>query len=166
MYSPKETADELGIAISTLRKYANIFEKNGYQIKRNSKNNRFYVEEDLKILRQFVHVKKQNPKLTNEEILRTFFLINIDKLESQQSIMHVNELLIKCMEAMEVAQEKYQEEIKLINFRLNNLEDFQKELLLKIDQLASHSNNEEKLDEILESLINLKKGRFSFFKRA
>ena len=165
MYSPKETADELGIASSTLRKYADILEKRGYQIKRNSENNRFYDEEDLKILKQFVHVKKQNPKLTNEAILRTFFLINIDKLESQQAIIHVNELLIKCIEAMEVAQEKYKEEIKLINLRLKTMEDFQKELLVKIDQLASRSNNEEKLDGILESLINFKKDRFSFFKR-
>lgn len=165
VYSPKQIADELGIASSTLRKYADILEKNGYQIKRNNENNRIYDKEDIKILRYFVLVKNQNPKLTNEEILRKFFVINIDKLESQQSIIHVNELLIKCIEAMEVAQEKYKEEIKIINFRLKNMEDFQKELLLKIDQLAIHSNNEEKLDKILEGLIRLKKGKFSLFTR-
>ena len=165
MYSPKGTANELGIASSTLRKYADILEKSGYQIKRNNKSNRVYDKEDIKILRQFLHLKKQNPKLANEEILNAFFLINVDKLESKQSIIHVNELLIKCTEAIEVAQEKYKEDIKLINLRLNNMENFQKELLLKINQLASHSNNEEKLDEILEGLISLKKGRFPFFKR-
>lgn len=49
----------LGIKISTLRKYALLFEANGYLYARDAQNNRIYSQQDVMILRSFIDLRAQ-----------------------------------------------------------------------------------------------------------
>ena len=123
MYSPERVAKELGIANSTLRKYAETFEEAGYQIKRNEMNIRRYNDEDIQILKSFTALKQRNSKRTNKEIIRDFLKFDNNLPKQKQQIIDVNKLLINYIKEMQVTKEKYDEAIKLINLRLNHIED-------------------------------------------
>ncbi|HLR71278.1 MAG TPA: helix-turn-helix domain-containing protein [Pseudogracilibacillus sp.] len=51
IYTPTELAQLLGIKKATLRKYAIMLEKEGYNIGRNEQNHRYYTEKDVTTFR-------------------------------------------------------------------------------------------------------------------
>ncbi|MDQ6598245.1 MerR family transcriptional regulator [Bacillus salipaludis] len=59
MYSPRDAQKMLKINSSTLRKYANILEKHGYHIHRNTRGHRGFFDQDVNILRQLIEFSKQ-----------------------------------------------------------------------------------------------------------
>lgn len=59
MYSPRDAQKMLKINSSTLRKYANLLEKQGYHIHRNTRGHRGFFDQDVNILRQLIEVSQQ-----------------------------------------------------------------------------------------------------------
>ncbi|HDX9614664.1 MULTISPECIES: DUF3967 domain-containing protein [Bacillus cereus group] len=57
LYSPGEVAEQLGIQSSTLRKYADVLEKEGYTFIKNERGHRKYRESDVIVFRKVINLK-------------------------------------------------------------------------------------------------------------
>ncbi|MDA2705655.1 DUF3967 domain-containing protein [Bacillus cereus] len=57
LYSPSDVAEQLGIQSSTLRKYADVLEKEGYTFIKNERGHRKYRESDVMVFRRVIHLK-------------------------------------------------------------------------------------------------------------
>jgi len=56
-YSPGDVAEQLGIQSSTLRKYADVLEKEGYTFIKNERGHRKYRESDVMVFRKVINLK-------------------------------------------------------------------------------------------------------------
>ncbi|WJE84215.1 DUF3967 domain-containing protein [Bacillus sp. DX3.1] len=56
-YSPSDVAEQLGIQSSTLRKYADVLEKEGYTFIKNERGHRKYRESDVMVFRKVINLK-------------------------------------------------------------------------------------------------------------
>ncbi|MGE6594127.1 DUF3967 domain-containing protein [Bacillus mycoides] len=56
-YSPGDVAEQLGIQSSTLRKYADVFEREGYTFIKNERGHRKYRESDVMVFRKVINLK-------------------------------------------------------------------------------------------------------------
>ncbi|MED3539325.1 DUF3967 domain-containing protein [Bacillus toyonensis] len=57
LYSPGEVAEQLNIQSSTLRKYADVLEKEGYTFIKNERRHRKYRESDVMVFRKVINLK-------------------------------------------------------------------------------------------------------------
>lgn len=57
LYSPGDVAKKLGIQSSTLRKYADVLEKEGYTFVKNERGHRKYRENDVMVFRKVISLK-------------------------------------------------------------------------------------------------------------
>ncbi|HDR8435715.1 TPA: DUF3967 domain-containing protein [Bacillus cereus] len=57
LYSPSDVAEQLGIQSSTLRKYADVLEKEGYTFIKNERGHRKYRESDVMVFRKVINLK-------------------------------------------------------------------------------------------------------------
>ncbi|WP_259418182.1 DUF3967 domain-containing protein [Bacillus toyonensis] len=57
LYSPGEVAEQLNIQSSTLRKYADVLEKEGYTFIKNERGHRKYRESDVMVFRKIINLK-------------------------------------------------------------------------------------------------------------
>lgn len=57
LYSPGEVAEQLNIQSSTLRKYADVLEKEGYTFIKNERGHRKYRESDVIVFRKVINLK-------------------------------------------------------------------------------------------------------------
>lgn len=56
-YSPSDVAEQLSIQSSTLRKYADVLEKEGYTFIKNERGHRKYRESDVMVFRKVINLK-------------------------------------------------------------------------------------------------------------
>ncbi|KXY35582.1 DUF3967 domain-containing protein [Bacillus sp. FSL K6-0067] len=56
-YSPSDVAEQLNIQSSTLRKYADVLEKEGYIFLKNERGHRKYRESDVVVFRKVINLK-------------------------------------------------------------------------------------------------------------
>ncbi|HDR7625186.1 TPA: DUF3967 domain-containing protein [Bacillus mycoides] len=56
-YSPSDVAEQLGIQSSTLRKYADVLEREGYTFIKNERGHRKYRESDVMVFRKVINLK-------------------------------------------------------------------------------------------------------------
>lgn len=125
-----EAATELGITLSTLRKYALLFEIKNHQFTRDSQNNRYYSPNDLEILRSFVELRKKYPKMTNEEIL------------SELNYNHYLQMEVPLNEKRQDTGVTVVEEIKAIKTEIEALK-------IEID------NSQQKLTQIYSAVLSI-----------
>ncbi|PEB21797.1 DNA-binding protein [Bacillus toyonensis] len=57
LYSPGEVSEQLNIQSSTLRKYADVLEKEGYTFIKNERGHRKYRESDVMVFRKVINLK-------------------------------------------------------------------------------------------------------------
>lgn len=57
LYSPGDVAEQLNIQSSTLRKYADVLEKEGYTFIKNERGHRKYRESDVIVFRKVINLK-------------------------------------------------------------------------------------------------------------
>lgn len=57
LYSPGEVTEQLNIQSSTLRKYADVLEKEGYTFIKNERGHRKYRESDVMVFRKVINLK-------------------------------------------------------------------------------------------------------------
>ncbi|MGN4294277.1 DUF3967 domain-containing protein [Bacillus cereus group sp. MYBK87-2] len=57
LYSPGDVAEQLDIQSSTLRKYADVLEKEGYTFIKNERGHRKYRESDVMVFRKVINLK-------------------------------------------------------------------------------------------------------------
>ncbi|OUB66425.1 DNA-binding protein [Bacillus thuringiensis serovar zhaodongensis] len=57
LYSPSDVTEQLSIQSSTLRKYADVLEKEGYTFIKNERGHRKYRESDVMVFRKIINLK-------------------------------------------------------------------------------------------------------------
>lgn len=68
-YNTQGVCRTLQIAESTLRKYALLFEREGYSFLKNAKGQRIYNEDHLAMLKRFLGAKNRNKKVENKILI-------------------------------------------------------------------------------------------------
>jgi len=141
-YTPKEVSELLEIHSTTLRKYSEALEKEGYSFTRNERNHREYADHDLTVLRKTIEIKA-DMEITIKSAV-------------QQVVMWSNgmELL------PEKRQQDYQPEIVNTSSGMNRYEDddftttpLQARLLMQLqDQIEVQKELIEKQSELLEKV--------------
>lgn len=60
VYTSNEVYSRLGVSGSTLRKYSDVLEREGYEVRKNSRGRREYTEFDVVLIEQLVELSKQD----------------------------------------------------------------------------------------------------------
>ncbi|HGH1673614.1 DUF3967 domain-containing protein [Bacillus sp. FSL K6-0273] len=60
VYTSNEVYGRLGVSSSTLRKYSDVLEREGYDVRKNSRGRREYTEFDVVLIEQLVELSKQD----------------------------------------------------------------------------------------------------------
>ncbi|EEL25237.1 hypothetical protein bcere0018_57130 [Bacillus cereus Rock1-15] len=60
VYTANEVYGRLGVSSSTLRKYSDVLEREGYEVRKNSRGRRGYTEFDVVLLQQLVELSKED----------------------------------------------------------------------------------------------------------
>ncbi len=85
VYTANEVYNRLGVSGSTLRKYSDILEREGYDAKKNSRGRREYTEFDVLLIEKLVELSKQDGMTLEKaaKIIAKQFGIANKKEESQ-----------------------------------------------------------------------------------
>ncbi|PFR68929.1 hypothetical protein COK29_26410, partial [Bacillus cereus] len=60
IYTASDVYNRLGVSGSTLRKYSDVLEREGYKVKKNSRGRREYTEFDVALIEQLVDLSKRD----------------------------------------------------------------------------------------------------------
>ncbi|PFR34046.1 hypothetical protein COK29_33915, partial [Bacillus cereus] len=60
VYTANEVYNRLGVSGSTLRKYSDVLEREGYVVKKNSRGRREYTDFDVFLIERLVDLSKQD----------------------------------------------------------------------------------------------------------
>nr|WP_257154953.1 DUF3967 domain-containing protein [Bacillus thuringiensis] len=60
VYTANEVYNRLGVSGSTLRKYSDVLEREGYEVRKNSRGRREYTEFDVVLLQHLVELSKED----------------------------------------------------------------------------------------------------------
>ncbi|MDX5960310.1 DUF3967 domain-containing protein [Bacillus cereus group sp. BfR-BA-00331] len=60
VYTSSEVYSRLGVSGSTLRKYSDVLEREGYDVRKNSRGRREYTDFDIVLIEQLVELSKQD----------------------------------------------------------------------------------------------------------
>lgn len=87
VYTSSEVYSRLGVSSSTLRKYSDVFEREGYDVRKNSRGRREYTEFDVVLIEQLVELSKQDGMTLEKaaKMIAKQFRIANKKEESQGS---------------------------------------------------------------------------------
>ncbi|MEC2255350.1 MerR family transcriptional regulator, partial [Bacillus cereus] len=86
LYTANEVYSRLGVSGSTLRKYSDVLEREGYEVKKNSRGRREYTEFDVVLIEKLVELSKQDGMTLEKAakmIVKQFGIAN-KKEESQE----------------------------------------------------------------------------------
>lgn len=150
IYSPDEVAKQLKIKPATLRKYAIMLEKEGYEINRNSQNHRYYTDKDVMTIRRIITGK--NSDITLEDVIHNIVSVHEHNTTTNdiQNDVAPNNSDIDELKQMILEQGK----------QITAQTEFIKELSQRIDQQQSHIAKQEAL-LLMELEEDKKKGFFA-----
>lgn len=60
LYTANEVYDRLGVKGSTLRKYSDVLEREGYIVKKNSRGRREYTDFDVLLIKKLVELSRED----------------------------------------------------------------------------------------------------------
>ncbi|PGM84715.1 hypothetical protein CN957_06935 [Bacillus cereus] len=85
VYTSSEVYSRLGVSGSTLRKYSDVLEREGYDVRKNSRGRREYTEFDVVLIEQLVELSKQDGMTLEKaaKMIAKQFGIHNKKEESQ-----------------------------------------------------------------------------------
>jgi DNA-binding transcriptional MerR regulator len=85
VYTSNEVYSRLGVSGSTLRKYSDVLEREGYDVRKNSRGRREYTEFDVLLIEQLVELSKQDGMTLEKaaKMIAKQFGIDNKKEESQ-----------------------------------------------------------------------------------
>lgn len=85
IYTSNEVYSRLGVSGSTLRKYSDVLEREGYDVRKNSRGRREYTEFDVLLIEQLVELSKQDGMTLEKaaKMIAKQFGIDNKKEESQ-----------------------------------------------------------------------------------
>ncbi|WP_141550643.1 DUF3967 domain-containing protein [Bacillus thuringiensis] len=130
LYTSNEVYSHLGISGGTLRKYSDILEREGYDVRKNSRGRREYTGFDVVLIEQLVELSKQNGMTLEKaaKMIAKQFGIDNKKEESQGEDLVPYQMQYQF-------QQQYSAMIEEINkVQQANLLEMEKRLGNRIDQ--------------------------------
>ena len=94
LYTSNKVYGRLGVSGSTLRKYSDVLEREGYEVRKDSRGRREYTEFDVVLIEQLVELSKHKGMTLEKaaKMITKQFGIHNKQEESQDQI----QFLIKC----------------------------------------------------------------------
>lgn len=154
VYTSSEVYSRLGVSGSTLRKYSDVLEREGYDVRKNSRGRREYTEFDIVLIEQLVELSKQDGMTLEKAakmIAKQFGIAN--KKEESQGTNPVP------YQMQYQFQQQYSAMIEEINkVQQANLIEMEKRLSDRIDQrntlieenMRDRKEREERIEKRLE----------------
>ncbi|HDR4897214.1 TPA: DUF3967 domain-containing protein [Bacillus cereus] len=154
LYTSNEVYSHLGISGGTLRKYSDILEREGYDVRKNSRGRREYTGFDVVLIEQLVELSKQNGMTLEKaaKMIAKQFGIDNKKEESQGEDLVPYQMQYQF-------QQQYSAMIEEINkVQQANLLEMEKRLGNRIDQrnklieedMKERKEREERIEKRLE----------------
>ncbi|CAH2464617.1 MULTISPECIES: DUF3967 domain-containing protein [Bacillus] len=154
VYTANEVYNRLGVSGSTLRKYSDILEREGYDAKKNSRGRREYTEFDVLLIEKLVELSKQDGMTLEKaaKMIAKQFGIDNKKEESQGTDAIPYQMQYQF-------QQQYSAMIEEINkVQQANLLEMEKRLGDRIDQrnklieddMKDRKEREERIEKRLE----------------
>ncbi|MFV1456680.1 DUF3967 domain-containing protein [Bacillus mycoides] len=165
VYNANEVYSRLGVSSSTLRKYSDVLEREGYDVRKNSRGRREYTEFDVALIEQLVELSKQDGMTLEKaaKMIAQQFGIHNKKEESQGSDpvpyqMHYQfrqQYSAMIEEINKVQQANLLEMEKRIGDRIerNNIlieEDIKERNKLIMEDMKDRKEHEERIEKRLE----------------
>ncbi|WP_142308500.1 DUF3967 domain-containing protein [Bacillus thuringiensis] len=154
VYTSSEVYSRLGVSGSTLRKYSDVLEREGYDVRKNSRGRREYTEFDIVLIEQLVELSKQDGMTLEKAakmIAKQFGIAN-KKEESQGTDPVPYQMQYQF-------QQQYSAMVEEINkVQQANLIEMEKRLIDRIDQrntlieedMRDRKEREERIEKRLE----------------
>jgi DNA-binding transcriptional MerR regulator len=155
VYTANEVYGRLGVSSSTLRKYSDVLEREGYEVRKNSRGRREYTEFDVVLLQHLVELSKEDGMTFREKaaklIVKEYGIAN-KKEETEEAnpmLYHVQYQLHEQYSAMVAELNRVQQA---------NLLEMEKRLSDRIDQrnalieedMSDRKEREERIEKRLE----------------
>ncbi|MGM2830041.1 DUF3967 domain-containing protein [Bacillus cereus group sp. Bce025] len=154
IYTSSEVYSRLGVSGSTLRKYSDVLEREGYDVRKDSRGRREYTEFDVVLIEQLVELSKQDGMTLEKAakmIAKQFGIAN-KKEESQGTNLVPYQMQYQF-------QQQYSAMVEEINkVQQANLIEMEKRLSDRIDQrntlieedMRDRKEREERIEKRLE----------------
>lgn len=146
----KDIARLTDLAESTVRKYAQLLEKNGYQFVRNSSGNRLFTEQDIKIFLELKSTPKEEKSIEEiaSDIASKYTAKIVTSKEEKADDMKLNQGFEGDMVAILI------EKVNDLNDMSQKQMEFNKELVKKLDQQQKYIDErlEQRDKKLMESL--------------
>ncbi|MDA1872020.1 DUF3967 domain-containing protein [Bacillus thuringiensis] len=154
VYTSNEVYSRLGISGSTLRKYSDVLEREGFDVRKNSRGRREYTEFDVVLIEQLIELSKQDGMTLEKaaKMIAKQFGIDNKKEESQGTNLVPYQMQYQF-------QQQYSAMIEEINkVQQANLLEVEKRLGDRIDQrntlieedMKDRKEREERIEKRLE----------------
>ncbi|EEM44629.1 DUF3967 domain-containing protein [Bacillus cereus] len=183
-YSPSDVARQLGIQSSTLRKYADVLEKEGYTFMKNERGHRKYRDSDVMVFRKVINLKNDTD-ITLENATKQIVswhqgieVLSIERHEVERYEEHnfnATTLQIMVQEQKEVVEKQnymlqelnkclveqnqrfVQRELELLNV-IQSIQDSQKLIATNFSEdIARNQNRDEMLMRVIREIQEVKK---------
>lgn len=145
VYTTKEVATLLDIAIPTVRKYAQILEKHSYRFMRNEAGNRLFVLDDINAFKHLVELRKADvsvetsAKLVAERFKETAIQV-VSSTNTEASTQYI-EQYARDMSDIKETINKQNDLIKALSDKLDQQTDYIKSSIDKRDALLMDTMN-------------------------
>ena len=155
MYSPRDAQKMLKINSSTLRKYANLLEKHGYHIHRNTRGHRGFLDQDVNILRQLIEFSKQEDMTLERSVeVAMAFVSEQHKSDTASGPVKITndledpqELLVMSEEEITIVPEENRSDILTKSVQKTNHQE--------IDQTRNHNELLERMEHLEQINLDL-----------
>lgn len=154
VYTANEVYSRLGVSGSTLRKYSDVLEREGYEVRKNSRGRREYTEFDVVLLQHLVELSKEDGMTLEKAaklIIKEYGIANKKEEMKEANLMpyHVQYQLHEQYSAMVAELNRVQQA---------NLLEMEKRLSDRIDQrntlieedVRGSKEREERIEKRLE----------------
>lgn len=166
VYTVNEVYGRLGVSGSTLRKYSDVLEREGYDVKKNSRGRREYTEYDVMLIEQLVEMSKQDGMTLEKAAKMIVQQLGIvskesDKQEGDLIPYHLQQLMQQQYSAMfeKLNQVQQANLVAMENRLVDHIEKRNKLIEIEInDRKDREKKIEERLEKRDENLMKMIRG--------
>ncbi len=166
VYNANEVYSRLGVSGSTLRKYSDVFEREGYEVRKNSRGRREYTEYDVMLIEQLIDMSKQEGMTLEKAakmIVQQLGIMNNENDKQEESLMpfHIQQLMQQQYGAMfeKLNQVQQANMVAMENRLVDHIEKRNELIEMEIsDRIEREKKIEERLEKRDENLMKMIRG--------
>ncbi|PGZ57883.1 hypothetical protein COE58_24385 [Bacillus cereus] len=166
LYTANEVYNRLGVSGSTLRKYTDVLQREGYDIKKNSRGRREYTEYDIMLIEQLVEMSKQDG-MTLEKvakiIVKQLGIVSKESENQENNLVpyHIQQLMQQQYSAMfeQLNQVQQSNLVEMESRLVDHIEKRNKLIEIEINDRKEHEKKiEKRLEKRDENLMKMIRG--------